>query len=231
MLQKHLPHTVLLGEASSVDAGTTLLQSVHPRVLFLDVEMEDGTGFDLLDRLGNIDFDVVFTTVHDAFALRAFRYNAIDYLLKPIVAEELVSAVEKVCRQIDVAHQQTQLTSLLNAAFHKTFERIVLPTASGLIFVQLAQIIRIESYGNYCFVHLTSGERCVTSRNLKEFEEILPAPQFFRPHQSHVVQTTLEKQPLKTDSGDFAIMRDQSRVPVARRRKEAFEVVLKSGAP
>ncbi len=230
MLVAYGEEIAVTGEADGVAAGLKLLQRERVDLLLLDVEMEDGTGFDLLDRIGQIDFHVVFTTAHDDFAIRAFRYNAIDYLLKPIVAEELAYAVEKVCRQADLSHHQAQLTALLNTASQKQFERIVLPAASGPVFVQVEHIIRIETYGNYCFVYMISGERHLAARNLKEFEEILPALQFFRPHQSHLVQTRLVKQLQRTDEGYFAVMCDQSRVPVARRRKEAFEAILKGPA-
>ncbi len=225
LLQTNCPGVVLAGMAGGVKEALELLRQTPIDLLMLDVEMEDGTGFDLLDRIPNIHFNVVFTTAHDDFAIRAFRYHAIDYLLKPVDPDELVFAVNKAMqnRTFDVLKQQ--ISNLLNTATDKVFDRILLPTGEGPVFAQTTQITRIESYGNYTFVYLAPRERCLVSRNLKEFEEMLPQQLFFRPHQSHLVNMTFVKQFLKEDGG-YALMQDGSKIPVSRRRKDAFLELL-----
>lgn len=228
MLQNLAAPTQLVGEAGSVQEGLELLSRVSPDVLLLDVEMEDGTGFDLLDGLAQIPSNVVFITAHDEFAIRAFRYNAIDYLLKPVLPEELAESVVKARTQTDYVLYQRQIADLLNTASTRTFERIVIPTGDGPVFIQTRDIAHIESYGNYTFVFLTTNERILASRNLKEFEEMLPPIQFFRTHQSHIVQVPLVKQLLKTPEGDIALLQTGTEIPVARRKKDAFRNILQA---
>ncbi|MBX2929099.1 MAG: response regulator transcription factor [Saprospiraceae bacterium] len=225
VMQRHCSGFAFSGEAGSVAEGRHLLEQENPDLLLLDVQMEDGTGFDLLDQLPQINFNVIFTTAYDAFAIRAFRYNAIDYLLKPVDPDELCAAVGKAQQNSDFVMLRRQIDNLLNTAAQKNFERLTLPTAEGPVFIQTADIVRLESYGNYAFVFLASGERILASRNLKEFEEMLPAPRFFRVHQSHIVHTAFVKQFRKEDAA-VVHLQDGAGIPVARRKKEAFAKAL-----
>jgi len=226
LLQTNCPGVVVAGEAGGVGEALSLLQEINPDLLLLDVEMEDGTGFDLLDRISKLRFNVVFTTAHNDFAIRAFRYNAIDYLLKPVDPDELAAAVHKARQTRSYEVLEQQISNLLTTASEKLFDRITLYTDTGPVFAKTNDITRIESYGNYTFVFLAAGERCLVSRNLKEFEEMLPAPLFFRPHQSHLVNIAFVKKFLKEDGG-FALMHDGEKVPVSRRRKDAFLEALR----
>lgn len=226
LLRMHCPDALLVGEAGGVAEAMVLLQRAPVDLLLLDVEMEDGTGFDLLDRLAPIAFHVVFTTAYDAFAIRAFRYHAIDYLLKPIDPDELSGALSRAVQALPgQALLQQQIANLLHTAVHRTFDRIALETDAGLVFATASDITRIESYGNFSFVFLADGERCLVSRNLKAFEEMLSPAGFFRPHQSHIVNMAFVKAFLKDEGGEV-LMRDGARVPVARRKKDAFLRVL-----
>lgn len=225
LLKANCPGVAVIGEAGSVAEAVDLLEEQSPDLLLLDVEMGDGTGFDLLDQIRAVRFNVVFTTAHDDFAIRAFRYNAIDYLLKPVDPDELVAALQKARQNNNYLHVQAQIEGLLSTASEKDFARIILYTGDGPVFAQTNNITRIESYGNYTFVYLVENQRCLVSRNLKEFEEMLPTPLFFRTHQSHLVNTTFVKKFLKEDGG-YALMQDGAKIPVARRRKDAFLDVL-----
>jgi len=187
--------------------------------------MEDGTGFDLLDQIPVLCFHVVFTTAHNDFALRAFRYNAIDYLLKPVDPNHLVSAVRKAQESNHVADLQQQVAELIRATSDKTLDRITIRTSKGLVFAQLQDIVRIESCCNYSFVYLYSGERHLDARNLREYEEMLPHPDFFRVHQSFIVNTVFIHKLLKGDNGPV-VLRDGAEIPVSRRRRDALERVL-----
>lgn len=229
-LKKHCPGTAVVGEAGSVSEAEQLLRMTEVDLLMLDVQMEDGTGFDLLDRFTTWNFNVIFTTAHDEFAVRAFRYNAIDYLLKPIVAEDFVLSVNKAQAKIDHGFRQQQIAQLLETTTQKNFNRITLNTADGPVFTRTGEILRLETYGNYSFVYLINGERLLVPRNLKEFEEMLHEPEFVRVHQSHIVNTSLVKKVIK-DEGGQAVMKDGSKIPVARRRKEEFLSLLKKYFP
>ena len=220
-LEMGCPEAVVVGEAGSLAEGKALVQQARPDVLLLDVDLGDGTGFDLLNHFPKPAFRVIFTTAHDEFALRAFRYSAVDYLLKPVDPEELVAAVRRVLIPGDAPSQQRQLQQLSHHASTRTFDRITLNTGSGLLFIRTAEIMRLEAQGNYSFVFLENGERHLAAQSLATFEEMLPAPPFFRAHQSHMVNTRFVRK-LAKDEGDSLLMMDRSVIPLARRRKEAF---------
>jgi len=224
-LQESFPEISIAGEASSVKEASELIPRVQPDLLFLDVEMQDGTGFDLLDRLPVLNFNVIFITAHNEFAIKAFKYNAIDYLLKPINPDEFIMAVRKSreFKNKDILPQQ--LGQLLQTTKQKSFEHITLNTSNGYVFAKTNEITRIETYGNYCFVYLKEGERILVPLNLKEFEEMLPEPDFFRLHQSHIVNTAMVRKIIKED-GDLVIMSDGSKIPIARRRKDDFLKII-----
>jgi two-component system, LytTR family, response regulator len=229
-LQQNFPNIVITGEAGGVHEAAKLIRYQPIDLLFLDIELEDGTGFDLLDRLPLINFNVIFTTAYDDFAIKAFRYNAIDYLLKPIDPDEFVIAVKKAIEHIDQSILRQQFDQLLATNKKKSFDRITLTTSLGHVFTNTKDIIRIETYGNYSFVFLPESERLLVSRNLKEFEEMLSEPDFFRIHQSHIVNTSHVKKYLKDDGG-FVVMADETKIPISRRRKEEFISALRRYLP
>jgi two-component system, LytTR family, response regulator len=220
-LETGCPEVTIVGEAGSLAAAVALLSKSLPDLLLLDVDLGDGTGFDLLNHFPQPSFRVIFTTAHDEFALRAFRYSAVDYLLKPVDPEELVAAVRRAILPGDASARQLQLKQLQHQASTRSFDRITLNTGSGLLFIQTTEIMRLEAQGNYSFVYLENGERHVAAQSLATFEEMLPAPPFFRAHQSHIVNTRFVRK-LAKDDGDSLWMTDKAVVPLARRRKEAF---------
>jgi two-component system LytT family response regulator len=225
LLQQYCPQAVVVGEANSVAEGVALLKQTAPDLLLLDVEMEDGTGFDLLERVHPLPCSLVFVTAHDEFAVRAFRCNAIDYLLKPINPDELIAAVQKAQQGIEQSQLYQRIEALLQTAAIGRIERLTLHTSKGLIFTNINDIACVESCGNYAFVHLTSGERHLDARNLKEYEEILPYPAFVRTHQSFLVQIALVQQWLKGEEEEL-VLKTGMRVPVARRRRETLQRLL-----
>ena len=226
-LQQYFPEIIIAGEAESVAEAIPLIPAGKIDLLFLDIELKDGTGFEILDQLPEVNFNVIFTTAHNEFAIRAFRYNAIDYLLKPIDPDEFVVAVQKSKEKINQEVLQRQFAQLISTTQEKSFDRITLPTNAGHVFAKTKDITHIETYGNYSFVHLVEGERHLVSKNLKEFEEMLPEPDFFRVHQSHIVNTFFVKKIIK-DDGDQIVMEDGVKIPVSRRRKEEFmNIVLR----
>ena len=220
-LQSDYPEVQIVGEAGTLEEATDLLKRSAPNLLLLDVNLPDGTGFELLDRFPEPEFRVIFTTAHDEFALRAFRYSAVDYLLKPVDPDLLSEAVRKAGAHIPSAAWHLQLAQLRHNTATGSFDRITLNTGDGLLFIRTSDILHLEANGNFTFAYLADGEKHLVSSNLKEFEEILPEPGFFRIHQSHLVNTTRVKKFLKEDGG-YVIMQDGAKLPVARRRKDEF---------
>jgi two-component system LytT family response regulator len=209
----------ILGEAGSVEEGYSQIRKFDPDLVFLDIQMEDGTGFDLLERFRNIEFCVVFTTAFDAFAIKAFKYSAIDYLLKPIDPDELIDAVHKARRKFTGRPQQVE--DLLKFRKGDEPERITISSTEGLTLVALDDIIRLESDSNYTNFYLKSKEKITVPKSLKEYEDLLPSKKFFRTHQSHIVNLKYVKKYIKDDGG-YIVMEDGSQVWVARRRKDDF---------
>ncbi len=227
LILNYCPEAEILGQASSVHSAISFLESNKVDIVFLDVQMQDGTGFDVLDRLGRIDFNVIFTTAYDEFAVKAFRYNAIDYLLKPINPDELILAFNKANEKATPQQVTRQINNLIKTTSEQNFDRITFPTSNGMIFTYIQNILRLESCGNYSFVFFKNGDRILTPQNLKYFEEILPSPHFFRLHQSFIVNTSFVEKTIK-DEGDFVVMSDTVKVPLARRRKEEFSKLMSS---
>ncbi|MBK7435748.1 MAG: response regulator transcription factor [Saprospiraceae bacterium] len=221
LILTHCPEVEIAGEAGSVHEAQFLLERIKVDMIFLDVALQDGTGFDLLDRLSSIHFNVIFTTAYDEFAVKAFRYNAIDYLLKPINPDELKAAFHKGTLSLNHKIVETQIANLITTTAEQNFDRITLPTSEGLVFALTQDIARLESYGNYSFVYFKNGERILASQNLKLFEEILPHNIFFRIHQSYIINTIFLKKTIKNE-GDFVLMQDATKIPIARRRKDEF---------
>lgn len=220
MVASLCPDVRVCGEAAGVDSACHIIRQEQPHAILLDISLEDGTGFDLLERFPQPAFQVVFTTAFDEFALKAFRYHAQDYLLKPINPVELSEAMERVGAHEPRAHEQ-QMLELLKSVQSGQFKKITLTSQEGLAFLNLADIVRLESDGNYTTFHTSDRERHLVSRPMRDFEELLSPSDFFRIHQSHIVQAAHVKRILRDDGG-IAVLSDDSQVPIARRRKDQF---------
>jgi two-component system LytT family response regulator len=219
------PEATICGEADSVASAFVLLRQTQPQAILLDISLGDGTGFDLLDRFPQLPFQVIFTTAHNDFALKAFRYHALDYLLKPINPMELVAAIDRV-REVPPVDYPVRINHLLESHRTGQLNKITLTTQQEIVFVNVDQIIHLESDGSYTTFHLLTKERHVISHPMKTFEEMLPSTDFFKLHQSHLINLAHVKSVLREDGG-YALMQDGYKVPIARRRKEEFLKVLK----
>lgn len=220
LLHQLCPGVKIAGEAGNVQEGVALIKATHPDAILLDISMEDGTGFDLLDRMPDLLCKVIFVTAHDEFAIKAIKYSALDYLLKPIIPEELVAAIEKLYQPAPKSYTK-QISQLLDAHKKQSIDRITLHTQESMIFVNLDEIIRLEAEGCYTCFHLIDNRKHLISKPLNNFENLLPAEFFFRIHQSHIVRTLCVRKVLKLDGG-YAEMTDGSKIPIARRRKNEF---------
>ncbi len=217
-LEVYAPDVEIIGEASGVVEGAKLLKTASPDILFLDIQMQDGSGFDLLDILPEIKFKIIFITASDAHAIKAFRYAAIDYLLKPVDPDELVAAMEKYREnQTDESEKYKLLNySLKNSS--KPNERLALHAQDKIHIIDIADILRCESNVNYTEFFFKDAKRIVVSKTLKEFEDILGDQGFYRVHQSHLVNTKMIKEFVKTEGGHL-IMSDGKMVPVSTRKR------------
>ena len=204
------------------------MNSLKPELIFLDVMMPDGSGFDVLEKLGALKFEVIFTTATDKFAVKAIKYSALDYLLKPIDPEELKNAVGKVVARNKKVSNEDNLRSLLENVKQNEnqYAKITLPTGNAYEVVLVKDIIRCEANDNYTNVYLASGKKYLVSGTLKHYEELLPEKDFIRVHHSHLINMNHMLRFLKEDGG-YAIMSDGSKVEVSRRKKDEFLKKLK----
>jgi len=219
------PEIELIGQAEGVVSGAKLIRSVNPDLIFLDIQMNDGSGFDLLELIGNINFKVIFTTASDEYAVKAFKYSAVDYLLKPIDPDELVSAVKKAER----GNQKENLNLLMENAKHsnKPVRKLALNTLDKLHIVNISDIVRCESDVNYTQFFFSNGNKLLVTKTLKDFEDLLSEHQFIRVHQSHLVNVNYIKEFVKGDGG-YLVMTDKTSVPVSTRKRNTVVEMLNS---
>ncbi|MFH2143170.1 MAG: LytTR family DNA-binding domain-containing protein [Bacteroidota bacterium] len=222
----------IIGTASSVIEGVALLNSVKPDLLLLDIELSDGTGFELLEQLSNHSFKLIFVTAFHEFALKAFKFSAIDYIVKPINPDDLLQAIDKAARMNELENISLQMKVLADNMKKISTEpcKIVLKTTDTIHVVDVCKISHCESDRNYTIFHFTDKSKLMVSKTLKEYETILTENHFVRVHHSHLVNIrNIDK--YEKGQGGYIIMKDGSSVPVAVRKKEAllqmFENLLK----
>ncbi|GAA3924352.1 response regulator [Chitinophaga oryziterrae] len=226
MLQKKCPEVTVVGSVNSVKDAKDMISELQPDVVFLDVEMPHQNGFELLKLFDKINFDVIFTTAYEQYALKAIKFNALDYLLKPFSVKELQDAIQKCVGRRNGPAGETQHSPievfLQNMkTLHQTHKKIALPTINGLVFMPVQNIVRCESTGNYTRIFFTDKKNLMVSRPLKEFEELLTDVDFFRVHNSHLINLQ-QMQSYIQGEGGFALMSDGTQVEVSRRRKADF---------
>jgi two-component system LytT family response regulator len=224
LLQRLETEIEIIGEAGDVEQAASLIPSVNPNLVFLDIEMPFGNAFDLLDRLMPVNFEIIFITAFDEYSLKAFRYSALDYLLKPVDIDDLKAAVQKAEKKIALKNINGQLTNLL-FNLNKTdssVSRIALPVKEGFDFVSIGEIVSCESKNHCTIVNTQSGKKYVCDRNIKEYEDLLPANIFFRIHNSYIVNVNFIRKFFKEGRGGYVELSDGSTVPVAYRRKDEF---------
>lgn len=217
-LETYCPHIEIIGEAEGVVTGAKLLKEQQPQLVFLDIQMKDGSGFDLLEILGNATFKTIFTTASDAYAIKAFRFSAVDYLLKPIDPDDLMNAVKKLeTEQKDEKPSLDLLKDNLSGKGKKQ-SRIALSTQDKIHVVKISDIIRCESSVNYTTFYFEGGKKLLVTKTLKEFDDLLAEHNFIRVHQSHLVNAEYIKEFVKTDGG-YLVMLDGSNVTVSSRKR------------
>ncbi len=223
-LELHCPSIELVGEADGVVSAAKLLRNLETDILFLDIDMDDGTGFDLLEMIDHKKYHVIFTTASDQHAIRAFQFSAIDYLLKPIDGELLEKAVEKL--SIHSNSNNSQLSLLKDSLQGKERpEKIALHTQEKMVIRPIKEVVRCEAMGNYTQFFFNDGEKLLVTKTLKEFDGFLSEYDFFRTHQSHLVNLDYVKAYIKTEGG-YLLMNDGTHVSVSVRKKPVLVEAL-----
>jgi two-component system LytT family response regulator len=228
LLARHCPQVAVAGEANSVASGIRAINDIHPDLVLLDIQMGDGTGFDLLNSLPNIDFKIIFITAFDHFAVQAFRFSAVDYLLKPVNPELLAEAVDRAGRLIQEHHNLQMLAlqeNLQNIRCQN--KKIILRTTENIHLIDLQNIISCESDNNYTCVYTTGGDKILVSKTLKDYDDMLAGCGFYRVHKSYLINLAHIKRFEKQDGG-YIILTNDLKIPVAsRKREEMLELLEK----
>jgi two-component system, LytTR family, response regulator len=222
----------IVGEAESVKTGILALEKHKPQVVFLDINLTDGTGFDILENLSKkekITSQIIFVTAHEQYALKAFRFSALDFLLKPVDPEELQKTIEKIKEALKKNSSFDHIDLLLENIRKKVdnFKRIALSTQDGIHLFEVSDIIRCESEDNYTKFYIKNHKPLLISKTLKEYEELLSEHNFERIHQSHLINLSYLKSYIKNDGG-YVIMADNTNLPIAQRKKDRLQEILKT---
>lgn len=221
MIEKFCPQVTAINEAGSIQSGIEAISKHAPDLVFLDVELDEGTGMDLLSKLKQYEFDVVFITAHNKYAVDAFKFSAIDFILKPIGVEDLLNAFQKakanltnksLSKQLDILKESLGTLSVPD-------KKIVLKDSNAMHFVKVSDIIHCKAEGNYTEFYLSGKQKLVTSSMLKEYEAILEPFGFIRTHHSHLVNIKKIVRFDKADGGSL-LLEENNEVPVSQRKKD-----------
>ena len=215
----------LTGEAKSVVEGVALIKEVQPDLIFLDIELPDGISFEILSQFPNKNFQVIFTTGHNEYAIKAIKHSAIDYLLKPIPENDFVSAVHKAINLHGNKVNAQKLELMLSNLSNNEFSKIAIPSMDGFEFIDKKQIVCCEADVSYTTFHLADNQKIVSTNNIKKIEDVLSEKNFFRLHKSFIVNIKHIRKVFKTDGGSV-LMSNNVTIPIARRRKDEFMKLL-----
>lgn len=211
----------------SVQTGIAAIQAIQPDLVFLDIQMPDGTGFDLLKAIPNKNFEVIFITAHEEFAIKAIKFSALDYILKPVDADELRSAIERALATLNDTKAEPQFEALQHNIQPNQKRRLVLKTQESVHVVELEQIIRCEADRNYTSFFLKNGKKILVSRTLKDYETLLTGYNFLRVQQSHLVNLDYVDRYDKGNGG-AVVMKDGSEVPLSPAKRDVFFQILEN---
>lgn len=228
MLKLYCSSVEIVGQAYNVESAYEMIGNLKPDLVLLDIKMPDGSGFDLLNKFESLDFKVIFITAHEEYAIKAFHFSALDYILKPIDPSDLIHAIEKASDVTNVNSINEQFKTLKDNFYNsnaddsqKQDKRIVLKTTENIYIIYLKDVVRCQSEKNYTYFYFTDRERIIVSKTLKEFEEILTEFGFMRIHRSHLINLKYIDRFEKADGG-YLIMTEGSKVEVSHRKKEAL---------
>ncbi len=213
----------VVAKANNIVQGVAAITDNKPDLVFLDVEMPNGNGFDLLAQFPEKDFDVIFITAFNHYAIKAIKFSAVDYILKPININEFIEAVNRVVKKRSEKHSHgnENLKILMENLRISPPSRLAIPTADGMEYLNPREIIRIEADRSYSWFYLNGGRKILVSKHLKEFQEMLSDRHFFRSHNSHLINLKYVKKYIRKEGG-YIEMTDSVIIPVSRNRKDLF---------
>jgi len=225
-LQSYCPEVTILAEAKDGLEALSVIEKQQPQLIFLDIEMPKMNGFEMLNAIKEKNFHIIFTTAYDQYAIKAFKYAAFDYLLKPVDIEELKTAVSRVNNH-EILQTKKQIELLLQNIQHpkKQLNKLAIPTLEGMLFFDINDIIQLEANRNYTNIFFTNKPTILASKTLREFEELLPADIFFRIHHSHLINLNYIKKYIRGNGGQIELQ-NGAHVEVSRRKKEAFLKII-----
>ena len=221
-LKNYCPNVTIIAEAVDGIEALSAIDKHHPQLIFLDIEMPKMNGFEMLNTIKEKNFHIIFTTAYDQYAIKAIKYAAFDYLLKPIDIEELKTAVARA--DISEAQQTKKQIELLQQNIQhpkKQLNKLAIPTLEGLFFYDINDVVHLEANSNYTNIYFNNKTKIIASKTLKEFEELLPEDIFFRTHHSHLINLNYIKRYIKGDGGQIELQNGNF-VDVSRRKKEEF---------
>jgi two-component system, LytTR family, response regulator len=223
MVKQYCPNIFIKGTAPDPLKGYELIKETNPDLVFLDIEMPYGNAFDLLDKLVPVNFEVVFITAFNDYAIKAFKYAALDYLLKPVNINELKNAVDKVTKRLEDKTINTRIASLLTNLKPENIgtQKIALPTIDGCSFEDISNIMYLQAESSYTYIYCKGKPKLLVSKNLKDFEEILPPDLFCRIHHASIVNINFVKKYFK-GRGGYVQMKDGTSIEISVRKKNDF---------
>jgi len=226
MLAEHCSDISIVGEAGSVETGNKLLKKTNKDldVAFLDISLPDGLVFQMLNDLDKINFEIIFVTAYEEYAIRACQYSSIGYILKPIDPDDLKEAVNRIAVSKGRQNQITERLDVFNQHYFNKpnpFKKISISALDGIYFINIQDIIRCEAEDNYTHIHLSNGDKITASKTIKAYEDMLGAVNFYRVHKSHLINLNYMKKFVKGDGG-YLVMDDNKKIEVSRRRRPAF---------
>ena len=234
MLRRRCPQVEIVGEAGTLEDAEEVIRELRAGggidLAFLDINLPDGQVFELLDRVKPLGFNVIFVTAHDEYAIKAFEYASIGYVVKPIDENQLAAAVERLPTP-EQARTEERLEVFSANAQDKKFDKITISALDGLYFLAIADILRIEADDNYSHIFTAGDQRFTVSKTIKHYEDMLDGENFFRVHKSHIINLDYVKKFVKGDGG-YVVMNDGREITVSRRRRPSFTERMRSmGAP
>lgn len=226
-ISKYCPEVNLIGVYATPEEGIEAIKKLKPALIFLDVQMPHLSGFDVLQQLSPIDFDVIFVSAYDRYAIKAIKFSALDYLMKPVDIEELVHAIQKVKERLPATNNDFQYQSVINNIQMKSgkIERLAVPTSTGIDFFNVDDIIYCRADGSYTTLFLADNKNCLVSKNLKDFENLLSDSGFCRVHHSSLINLKHVQKYIKGEGG-YVLLSDGHHVDISRRKKDEFLALL-----
>lgn len=224
-LEVNCPDIDIQGIASTIPEALDLIIRIQPELVFMDIQLKDGTGFDLLEQIGDHNFKVIFTTAYSQYALKAIKISALDYLLKPIDSVELIAAVEK-AKSSTLESSKLKLESFIqNNNANPLQKKLALHTSKGIFMYELESIVRLKSEGNYTGIYFSNGKKEIVAKILRDFEELLENLGFTRIHNSHIINLNHLESYMNKDGG-YVVMFDKTTLPVSKRKKSSLLKIL-----